>query len=398
MKRFFFVFLALTLLISAQAAGGSPDHLVLKTGGKAYTLRIAECGFGENHKTYFVTVSGYNALKDGNLQPGADLRAAMPFTVDIAWNTGEYMSPTAFRVTSDPVTTVYFEKKDGSLMDEPRYIIITEKGKSVLRGSYYVIGEGGFQNADEVRLADPTPSPTPRPTQAPTPVPGPDAREQPDLLKAAGGYVTFGSYPQTTEGTDSTPIEWLVLEYDAENGSALLLSRYGLDAKPFNAERADITWENCTLRTWLNAEFFQNAFTPEEQSAILLTDVDNSPIQKKISRDSNITGGNDTRDRVFLLSFRDTFTVYFKNPEDRICAATDYAVSQGAGTNSGSGRTVDGRQAAEWWTRSPGDEQDAMLTAGYTGEYWRAGVDCVDNCVRPAIRVDLNANFFNSGT
>ena len=397
MKRILCVSLALILLFIAQAAGEDPDYLKLTSGGRTYTLKIAGHGFEEGHKTYAVTVSGYSLLNDANLQPGADIQAAMPFNVAIAWNTGECMSPNAFRVTTDPVTTVYFEKEDGSIMEEPRYIIIAEKGKSILRGCYYVISEGIFRDVDEVREADPTPSPTPRPTQAPTPAPGPDAREQQDLLKTAGSYVTFGSYPQTTEGTDKTPIEWLVLEYDAETGSALLISRYGLDAKPFHAEKTDITWENCTLRAWLNGEFLQAAFTPEEQAAVLLTEVDNSSLQKKPSQNSNITGGNDTQDRVFLLSFRETFKVYFKNPEDRLCAATDYAVSQGAGTSTSAKQTVDDRPAAEWWTRSPGDEQDGMITAGYTGEYWGAGVDCADNCVRPVIRVDLNADFFASG-
>ena len=30
--------------------------------------------------------------------------------------------------------------------------------------------------------------------------------------KIAGSIVTFGTYPQTAEGTDLTPIEWIVLD------------------------------------------------------------------------------------------------------------------------------------------------------------------------------------------
>ena len=59
------------------------------------------------------------------------------------------------------------------------------------------------------------------------------------LLKAqkyleVGSYISFGTYPQTESGNDATPIEWLVLDYDEDNNRALLLSRYGLDAKPYN--------------------------------------------------------------------------------------------------------------------------------------------------------------------
>lgn len=56
-----------------------------------------------------------------------------------------------------------------------------------------------------------------------------------------GNYVTFRTYPQTTSGTDSTPIEWLVLENDGK--TALLISRNALDCQPYNTEREDITWE-----------------------------------------------------------------------------------------------------------------------------------------------------------
>ena len=94
---------------------------------------------------------------------------------------------------------------------------------------------------------------------------------------AVGDIITFGTYPQTSEGTDQTPIEWIVL--DVQDEKALLLSRYGLDAKPYNKEYTDITWEKCSLRTWLNDEFMKSAFTPKERSAILLTAVNNSASQ-----------------------------------------------------------------------------------------------------------------------
>ena len=86
---------------------------------------------------------------------------------------------------------------------------------------------------------------------------------------AVGDVVTFGKYPQTAAGTDQTPIEWIVL--DVQDGKALLLSKYGLEMKQYNTEYTDITWETCTLRTWLNSDFLNKAFSSEEQSAILIT-------------------------------------------------------------------------------------------------------------------------------
>lgn len=53
-----------------------------------------------------------------------------------------------------------------------------------------------------------------------------------EAMFAVGNYMTFGIYPQTKAGDDKIPIEWLVL--DREGDKALLLSRYGLDAQPYN--------------------------------------------------------------------------------------------------------------------------------------------------------------------
>ena len=121
--------------------------------------------------------------------------------------------------------------------------------------------------------------------------------------------MTFGHYPQTSRGNDNTPIEWLILA--REGNKALLLSRYGLDAQPYNKERACVTWEECTLRTWLNGTFLNKAFTAQEQAGIVLTSVDNSKSQGYIGWSTN--GGNNTRDKIFLLSCREAFSMYFKN-------------------------------------------------------------------------------------
>lgn len=56
----------------------------------------------------------------------------------------------------------------------------------------------------------------------------------------AGDYITFGRYPQTAEGNDNTPIEWLVLEKDGQK--ALLISRYGLDHQQYHKNFVDVTW------------------------------------------------------------------------------------------------------------------------------------------------------------
>lgn len=97
-----------------------------------------------------------------------------------------------------------------------------------------------------------------------------------DAKFAVGNYVSFGTYPQTKAGNDATPIDWLVLARDGNK--ALLISRYGLDAQPYNTTNNEITWETCTLRKWLNGTFYNKAFSSAEQVAILTTNVDNARI------------------------------------------------------------------------------------------------------------------------
>jgi hypothetical protein len=69
--------------------------------------------------------------------------------------------------------------------------------------------------------------------------------------------VSFGSFPQDDTGR-KTPIEWLVLE--VSDGTALLLSRYGLAARPYHAAPGAVTWADCDLRGGLNHDFLMEAF------------------------------------------------------------------------------------------------------------------------------------------
>lgn len=80
--------------------------------------------------------------------------------------------------------------------------------------------------------------------------------------KTPGSIVTFGAYEQDNNtGNGKEAIEWLVLDYDAANNRALVISLYALDCKPYNTEKKNVTWEKCTLRAWLNNEFIQAAFS-----------------------------------------------------------------------------------------------------------------------------------------
>ena len=222
-----------------------------------------------------------------------------------------------------------------------------------------------------------------------------------DFSKAkTGDYITFGSYEQDNDLTNGKePIEWLVL---SNNGEELyVVSRYALDCKPYNEEYTDVTWETCTLRKWLNDDFYMVAFSKTERSAIKTTTVKNADNPKY-----GTEGGNDTKDKVFLPSIADMvntdygFTSEYW-PDDlndcmnRRCAPTAYAVVQGAWVYTGTDatyQTKSGEGACYWWLRSPGYAADVAARVdgnGYVG-YSGGFVDIDNDAVRPALIINLN--------
>ena len=210
---------------------------------------------------------------------------------------------------------------------------------------------------------------------------------------AAGDRIFFGSYPQTEEGTDHTPIEWQVL--DVQDGKALCLSYYGLDAQPWNTEWAEVSWDGCSLRAWLNDDFLNAAFTPEEQAAVELTHVENGRPQNYGGY--SIHHGEDTEDRVFLLSYAEANrylkVIYWgiddeSNVWSRV-TPTPYAISRGAWRDLNF-FTRDGDRAGWWWLRSPGLIQGNAARVIWRGSLCNRKVQTTDGCVRPAFWLNLD--------
>ena len=181
-----------------------------------------------------------------------------------------------------------------------------------------------------------------------------------------GNFASFGNYYQTDNVTKE-PIKWRVLDNDTENRRVFLLSEYVLDAQAYHSSNASITWENCSLRTWLNSTFLNNAFSASEKAMILTTHLKNP---KNLITD--ISGGNDTDDKIFLLGLSDVYGEYeyycnghwyFNDNADRVAYATKYTVVNrsfayayldGGSTQCTSSNYEMSRCSAIWWLRSPG--------------------------------------------
>ena len=210
-----------------------------------------------------------------------------------------------------------------------------------------------------------------------------------------GNTVTFGRYPQDEDpSAEPKPIEWYVLE--KESGRAKLVSKYALDCLPYNegkeysmfdylggAERSVVTWETCSLRRWLNDEFFKTAFDEFEQARITMVPV---KMLRKQGYHTFREQGNDTKDRVFLLGYGEELMLYKLLPghEASICGPTNYAKKRGG--------LMSLDKTCDWWLRGVGDNSpnDAMVVY-HNGEPNSIGRDSANRktAVRPAIVVDI---------
>ena len=176
---------------------------------------------------------------------------------------------------------------------------------------------------------------------------------------AAGDEVEYGSYLGNTT--------WKVLK--KEEGKALLLAKDAIRYAPYNNESEDITWETCSLRTWLNDTYLNCAFNEEERKQIVKTNVENED-----NPEYGTEGGADTGDLVFLLSIEEA-EEYFTDEDSRI--------AEYFGDTEGSW----------WWLRSPGSRSYSAAYVGSDGSV-NYGGDFVDNtrgAVRPALWVNLDS-------
>ncbi len=188
-----------------------------------------------------------------------------------------------------------------------------------------------------------------------------------------GSIYTFGSYPQTHS---SDPIEWIVVE--CKDGDAMLVSRFALDSVSYHSRSEDVTWETSSVRKWLNSVFYKAAFSPEEQASILDSSCypDGNPLY-------NVDAGNETTDKVFLLSEGET-RMYFTDEADRLCKPTTYAIQQGAYQNPSTG-------GAWWWLRTPGYSLKDAASVNSDGsiDLDDGSVTSTRGTVRPAIWIHL---------
>lgn len=197
---------------------------------------------------------------------------------------------------------------------------------------------------------------------------------------AIGDKIIFGTYEQdnvTSNGAED--IEWLVLA--KENNKILVISDKALDCQKYNSTSGLTTWEECSLRKWLNDSFLNEAFSEEEKVLIQST---------TISADKNpkysTNPGNATTDKIFLLSCIEA-EKYFATDNARQCSPTKYAYSKIA--NDYTALAVNYR-TSYWWLRSPSMQQNVVAMINPVGSIGYQGITTSNYCyVRPALWISF---------
>ena len=155
----------------------------------------------------------------------------------------------------------------------------------------------------------------------------------------AGDKISFGNY------------EWRVLE--VQNNTALIITEYIIEQRAYHNAYKDITWADCSLRKYLNSEFYDR-FTAAEKSRII-------PVLNKNPDNQwyGTKGGTDTQDSIFLLSIEETVCRYFGDSSSKLYSPGKnqrYWFERKDKNNSKRIARLESRKEGSWWwwLRSPG--------------------------------------------
>jgi len=163
-----------------------------------------------------------------------------------------------------------------------------------------------------------------------------------------------------SDACSQNQVRWKVLH--VSNNYALAITENCVALMPYNQQRKSITWEHCTLRKWLNTEYY-NSLPVEIRTRVVEVENSNPDLKKY-----KTFGGNNTHDKVFLLSIQE-IKRYFGSDSERI------AKYEGADRF--------------WWLRSPGIGQDYAAAIDAVGHGSTAYNDGAGG-VRPALWINLD--------
>lgn len=191
-----------------------------------------------------------------------------------------------------------------------------------------------------------------------------------------GDSLSFGSYEQDDDTSNGKePISWIVL--DKKDSYMILMTKKCIDCVKFNKSAENTNWESCSLRAWLNEDFYNEAFSEGEKKVILETQLSTNN-----NSDYGTYSGGDTTNMVYILSMNEV-SKYLDSKSARKAKPTSYSEESGIWVDSSTGNSW-------WWLRTSGGNNKYAACVDHTGKISSDGskVSTSDNGVRPVICVE----------
>ena len=190
-----------------------------------------------------------------------------------------------------------------------------------------------------------------------------------------GDILVFGEYGYNNS-FEVKDLQWRVLE--KTDTKCLVTTTYVVATERYDYT-GEAVWETSKVREYLNKEFFNDAFNDDEKNCVMDTNLVNTVVT-----DKGIIGGNDTVDKVFLLTVEDVLKYM---PEDRLRRIMD---TEGSSTDAMGYRA--------WMLRTPipstNEYQQLIAAVGMKGQMVTNSEEgfSVDSelGVRPAMWIDVN--------
>lgn len=229
-----------------------------------------------------------------------------------------------------------------------------------------------------------------------------------------GDVITFGEYEQDGNLLNGKePIEWIVA--DSNDGNFLLISRYILDCKPYDDGsfsggggaldvEKEITYEDSSIRRWLQDSFSKDAFSKKEKELIL-------PVSFKENTITVRRENEYAEDLAFLLSedevgsslaenslyTRSDDEIYYTSSPEWIAAVTESSKGLGLQVEELAGseaKEINGNYAGSYFLRDISETRESQaLTIYPNGASYPTDVH-EEHGVRPAVYISVTADDF----
>lgn len=205
-----------------------------------------------------------------------------------------------------------------------------------------------------------------------------------------GDIVQMGTYEQDGDTETEDPIYWDVLDKDGD--SILIISHDVIGYQRFSDSPNCVIWEDSQIRTWLNEEFYTDAFDKETQARIkgyVTSGADESIWESR----------GDTTDRIFLLSWKEIERYYghkLPKAEALLCKPSKAVLQRYEEIEQQRVRekvpfvtsVPDVSEGISWMLRSTGKSQNQISIIRGDGYYSQCMADYYQG-VRPAMWIDV---------